>query len=188
MRIPQKMRRLLASCLQKDPKQRLQAIGDYRLLLEEPAGWRACVTDRLGWAMAASLASGARNSGLPVGGARRGQWSARSCDWSVDLGPDAVAGQFTTTAISPDGARLAFPFKNPDGKQKLATRLLERDQADGALGNRKRKRPVLFAGWKMDRVFRRWKNGKDLGPGRCTSSAVRRPRRARSELGGPTAT
>jgi Tol biopolymer transport system component len=44
---------------------------------------------------------------------------------SVDLGPNAVAGQFTTTAISPDGARLVFPVKSSDGKQMLATRLLD---------------------------------------------------------------
>src|SRR4051794_22355881 len=31
--VPRKVRRLLEVCLQKDPKQRLQAIGDYRLLL-----------------------------------------------------------------------------------------------------------------------------------------------------------
>ena len=43
---------------------------------------------------------------------------------SVDLGPDAVAGQFTTMVISPDGARLVFPVKSPDGKQMLATRLV----------------------------------------------------------------
>jgi serine/threonine-protein kinase len=43
---------------------------------------------------------------------------------SVDLGPDAVTGQFTTTAISPDGTRLAFPAKSPDGRQILATRSL----------------------------------------------------------------
>src|SRR6202050_470302 len=36
-RVPVKVRRLLQACLQKDPKQRLQAIGDWRLLLEEPA-------------------------------------------------------------------------------------------------------------------------------------------------------
>jgi Tol biopolymer transport system component len=34
-RVPIKLRRLLQSCLQKDPKQRLQAIGDWRLLIED---------------------------------------------------------------------------------------------------------------------------------------------------------
>jgi hypothetical protein len=33
---PRKVRRLLEACLQKDPARRLQAIGDYRLLLTEP--------------------------------------------------------------------------------------------------------------------------------------------------------
>jgi len=34
-RVPMKVRRLLQSCLRKDPKQRLQAIGDWRLLIED---------------------------------------------------------------------------------------------------------------------------------------------------------
>src|SRR5271170_1675534 len=34
-RIPTKVRRLLQSCLQKDPKQRLQAIGDWRLPIDD---------------------------------------------------------------------------------------------------------------------------------------------------------
>jgi serine/threonine protein kinase/Tol biopolymer transport system component len=34
-RVPAQTRRLLQVCLQKDPKQRLQAIGDWRLLLED---------------------------------------------------------------------------------------------------------------------------------------------------------
>ena len=34
-RVPTKVRRLLQLCLQKDPRQRLQAIGDWRLLLED---------------------------------------------------------------------------------------------------------------------------------------------------------
>jgi serine/threonine protein kinase len=33
--VPAKVRRLLEACLQKDPKQRLQAIGDWRLLLTD---------------------------------------------------------------------------------------------------------------------------------------------------------
>jgi serine/threonine-protein kinase len=35
VRVPNRMRRLLQVCLQKDPKQRLQAIGDWRLFLED---------------------------------------------------------------------------------------------------------------------------------------------------------
>src|SRR5215471_637909 len=34
--IPERVRRLLAACLQKDPKKRLQSIGDMRLLIESP--------------------------------------------------------------------------------------------------------------------------------------------------------
>src|SRR3984957_13307096 len=34
-RVPAKAHRLLQACLQKDPKRRLQAIGDWRLLLED---------------------------------------------------------------------------------------------------------------------------------------------------------
>jgi Tol biopolymer transport system component len=36
-RVPAKVRRLLQACLQKDPKQRLQAIGDWKLMLAEDA-------------------------------------------------------------------------------------------------------------------------------------------------------
>jgi len=51
--------------------------------------------------------------------------------FSVDLGPGAMAGENTTVAISPDGRRLVFPARGADGKQQLATRLL--DQANAAL-------------------------------------------------------
>jgi serine/threonine-protein kinase len=49
--------------------------------------------------------------------------------FSVDLGPDALPGFNLTAAISPDGRRLVFPARGPDGKQRLATRLLDRVQA-----------------------------------------------------------
>jgi serine/threonine-protein kinase len=48
---------------------------------------------------------------------------------SVDLGPDALPGLNLTVAISPDGRRLVFPARGPDGKQQLATRLLDQAQA-----------------------------------------------------------
>jgi serine/threonine-protein kinase len=120
--VPQEVRRLLASCMQKDPKQRLQAIGDYRLLLEEQAQAIAPSRSRLGWVVAVL------GAGLMI--SLWAPWrSTQTVDrplmrLDVDLGPDAVAGQFTTTAISPDGTRLVFPVKSSDGKQMLATRLL----------------------------------------------------------------
>jgi serine/threonine-protein kinase len=48
--------------------------------------------------------------------------------FSVDLGPEAVAGPRITAAISPDGRRLTFVARGAGGKEQLATRLL--DQAN----------------------------------------------------------
>jgi serine/threonine-protein kinase len=48
---------------------------------------------------------------------------------SADLGPDAMTGFGLTAAISPDGRRLVFPMRGPDGKQQLATRLLNQAEA-----------------------------------------------------------
>jgi serine/threonine-protein kinase len=76
------------------------------------------------WAVAAALALV-----LAVTGA--GWWRAtRPVDrpltrFSVDLGPDALRGINLTAAISPDGRRLVFPGRGPDGKPLLATRLLD---------------------------------------------------------------
>src|SRR5208337_24041 len=47
---------------------------------------------------------------------------------SVDLGLDAMTGRNLTVAISPDGRRLVFPAHGPEGKQQLATRLLDQAQ------------------------------------------------------------
>ena len=49
--------------------------------------------------------------------------------FSADLGPDAVEGSNVTTAISPDGTRLAFVARGPAGKEQLATRLLAQPKA-----------------------------------------------------------
>jgi len=120
--VPEKVRRLLASCLQKDPKQRLQAIGDYRLLLEEQPQAIAPSRSRLRWVVAALALISIVLGAIAWRATRPVERPLMRLD--VDLGPDAVAGQFTTTAISPDGARLVFPIKSADGKQVLATRLL----------------------------------------------------------------
>src|SRR5258708_11209265 len=48
---------------------------------------------------------------------------------SVDLGTDSMNGGHLTAAISPDGKRIVFPARGPNGKQMLATRLLDQDRA-----------------------------------------------------------
>jgi serine/threonine-protein kinase len=48
---------------------------------------------------------------------------------NVDLGPEAVTGLNLTVAISPDGRRLVYPARGPDGKELLATRLLDQAQS-----------------------------------------------------------
>jgi serine/threonine-protein kinase len=126
-RIPDKVQRLLHSRLEKDPKQRLLDIGDARRLLEERPLAVAPSRSWLGWAagvLAIALVS--------VGGL---YWRAtRPLDLpltrlSVDLGPGAMTGLNLTVAISPDGRRLVFPARGPNGKQQLATRLLDQAQA-----------------------------------------------------------
>ena len=122
--VPSKVRRLLKRCLEKDPKRRLRDIGDAWGLLEEQPPAESVDHSKLPWAVAAALAV----ISIVFGGLF---WrTTRQVDHpvmrlSVDLGPDAVAGPFTTAAISPDGARLVFPAKSPDGKQMFATRLLD---------------------------------------------------------------
>jgi serine/threonine-protein kinase len=48
---------------------------------------------------------------------------------TVDLGAEATASRNLMAAISPDGRRLVFPARGPDGVQRLATRLLDQAQA-----------------------------------------------------------
>src|ERR1700680_4466718 len=89
--VPPKVRRLLRSCLQKDPKQRLQAIGDWRLLLDEQVPGQAETGPSrmagVAWIVAAAL-------GVIAAGGFFGWWRATRpverplIRLSVDLGPE----------------------------------------------------------------------------------------------------
>jgi serine/threonine-protein kinase len=126
--IPASVRPVVEGCLRKDPRRRWRSIGDVQMALE--AGLPATpapVAERrrtMPWAIAlAALAIGCA--------AGWAAWRAtRPADrplmrFSVDLGPDAAIGLNVTAAISPDGQRLVYPARGPDGKQQLAALLLD---------------------------------------------------------------
>ena len=125
-RVPAKVRRLVRSCLEKDPKQRLQAISDWRLLLEDQPLPEAHAR-RLPWTIAAALATVAAI-------ALWAPWrSEKPADrplvrLDVDLNPDvsSLAADsligWDSIAISPDGTRLVYGAGAPT---KLFTRRLD---------------------------------------------------------------
>jgi serine/threonine-protein kinase len=126
---------VLQKCLAKDRDQRWQSardLGDELAWIAQsapdvPSRRRSKIWSVWLWAIAGALALA-----LAVTGA--GWWNAtRPVDHpltrlSLDLGPNALTGVDTTVVLSPDGRRIVFPARGAEGKQQLATRLL--DQAE----------------------------------------------------------
>jgi serine/threonine-protein kinase len=132
---PPVIRRLLCRCLERDPRRRLQAIGEARFILEEPEEpvslppappsrqarihpWQAAVAAMVLVSLAslALLWRATRPVGQPL------------LRFSVDLGPGAIPGSHFPAAISPDGRRIAYLVRK-DRATRLATRLLDQAEA-----------------------------------------------------------
>jgi serine/threonine-protein kinase len=125
--VPEPVRGVVERSLRKGVRRRWQSIGDVRIALDEapehaPEEPRRSV---LPWVVAAAVLAVIAVAGWLV------VWRAtRPVDHplirlSVDLGPDALSGANVTVVISRDGRRLVFPVRGPNGKQMLATRLLD---------------------------------------------------------------
>ena len=125
--IPAGIRPVMERCLQRDPRLRWRSIGDVFVMLEEGApAAPATPVPRLRRRVTPWIVTGLA---LALGGA--GWWRAtRPVDHpltrlSVDLGPEALPSVNLTAAISPDGRRLVYRARGPDGKPHLAMRLLD---------------------------------------------------------------
>jgi serine/threonine-protein kinase len=131
---PQPIGWLLRRCLEKDPRSRLQAIGEARCTLEGredlaptlsnlppartgPVGSLSILAAVLG-ILAAALAISLWRATRPV--------TAPMLRFSADMGSAAPASPLLTAAISPDGRRIVYPMQTPTGVQ-LATRLLDQN-------------------------------------------------------------
>jgi serine/threonine-protein kinase len=143
-RVPAKAHRLLRSCLEKDPRQRLRDVGDAWRLLEEPppAGpaksggpWKVAVAAAIVLAVVSTISLLAlwrapQPAGQPL------------VTLNLDLGPEVslVSGYAPAMDLSPDGKRIAFVSEGPDGIRHLFTLRLDQPHAtvlaktDGALG------------------------------------------------------
>jgi hypothetical protein len=162
---PAPVRRLLRSCLQKDPKARLKSIGDWRLLLDEggTAASAPVRANRLPWAVAvAAMLFGAAAAGW---GWLRHEAPITPGAYELDVLPpngetvhqDAGGGY---QAISPDGRTLAYisegngarhilvrPLDSPTSRVLAGTEL-----ADGLFWSPDSRHVGFTAGSKLERV------------------------------------
>jgi len=115
---PESIKRLLRRCLERDPKKRLQHIGDARLELDEPASTAAASApatgrsvwrDRAGWVMAGLIAL---TAGVLL--LRPRTLQAPPAEVRLDITapgtPDPVS-----LALSPDGTKIAFSGSGDQG-------------------------------------------------------------------------
>jgi serine/threonine-protein kinase len=128
-RVPAALRRLLHACLHKDPNQRLQAIGDWRLLLDDAVSVVPGTKRRALWAVAGALA-------IVAALASWAPWRLTSPDHPqpalrldldlgtamapTNLGPDAI--------LSPNGTRLVFVVQGANTRSRLLTRRLDQPE------------------------------------------------------------
>jgi len=149
--VPSSIRALLRRCLQKDPRQRLQAIGEARITIDDVLSGSpgAAATDAeearagtrrpvvLPWALAAVLAVVV--AGLGILAIRRPRRSPPAPVLSfVPPPPGTTLRSYGfgsgRVVVSPDGARLAFSATDQDGVTRLWVRPLNSASATPVKG------------------------------------------------------
>ncbi len=162
---PPSVRVLLERCLERDPKQRLQAIGESRIALERtiagssgvlPAAFRETAPVAragklplyLSWALAVACAAAAGALALRPRGP-----DVRVYRATINP-PEGTTFVFDTTqpgppVLSPDGRRLAFTARGADSKVRLYVRALDSTEAQPLEGTEGAQYPF----WSPDSRF-----------------------------------
>ena len=127
-RVPEKVRPLLQRCLEKDPKRRLRDAGDAMLLLDSapppPCQRQSSRMPLLALGGVAALLA------LALGGVsyvhfREAPPAAEVMRFQVGLPESVNFTQFGTSAISPDGRKIAFAAYGYDGNPRVWIRSLD---------------------------------------------------------------
>jgi serine/threonine-protein kinase len=157
---PAWLRRLLQRCLEKDPRRRLQAIGEARVQIEDAAGGAPDGADVPGvapalmgspWPRALTWTLATSTLGLAIALVLlTAPWRVETpldrplMRLDVDLGPDvslpALSDPGSIVAISPDGTRLVYASGTPT---RLFTRRLDQPNATELPGTRGAARPFF---------------------------------------------
>src|SRR5262245_36248705 len=144
---PRPIRNLIRRCLTKDRKQRLQAIGEARIIIADSAATEepqaALSASRFPWAIGAAVASIlALIFGFGWWRASRPPAPAHLMNINFDLGPDAVLENVPVT-LSPDGTRMVYVSRGSGGKTQLSMRVLDQPTATVLPGTEGASRPFF---------------------------------------------
>ncbi|MCM3875679.1 MAG: protein kinase [Thermoanaerobaculia bacterium] len=176
---PPSVRVLLERCLERDPKQRLQAIGESRIALERtiagssgvrvgapaeavPVARASRVSLYLPWAIAAAFAAAAGVLGVLALRSRAPE--ERVYRATINPPEGSVFAVDTTQpgppVLSPDGRKLAFTARAADGKVRLFVRLLDSSEAQPLSGTENAQYPFWspdgrFLGFGADQKLKR---------------------------------
>ena len=178
--VPNELRRVLETCLQKDPRNRLRDIGDVWLLLDRPGPERPPASARRRALIAASAVAVA----AVVAAVGVSWWTVRR-----ELPPPREVVAFPVSApdqstfelgfaLSPDGRSLAFPVRGKDGVVRVWVRTMDAVAARPVPGTEGVMRSVI---WSPDGRFlafpvdRAWKKVDLAGSAPVTLCEVENP-------------
>jgi serine/threonine protein kinase/Tol biopolymer transport system component len=149
--VPATCRRLIDACLQKDPKKRLQSIGDVRHLIEDPSTTAAAGARHSTGPLMRALAAVAALSTIGLAGLafvhfRETPPPGRSMQLSVGVPEGAYVGFVT---IAPDGSRLTLNFAESGGRPQIHVRAIDSGQLQPLTGSTMARTPF----WSPDSRF-----------------------------------
>jgi eukaryotic-like serine/threonine-protein kinase len=150
--VPVKFRRLIAKCLQKDPKQRLRDIGDWRELFDSGSVAATTARARPGLRMGAPLAAGGFAAIAAVMSFVHLREKPPEPPGRVQFEVSATEAAPATphVVISPDGRQLLFTGLTADGQERLWVRNLETADAHPLAGTEGPTAPSPNPFWSAD--------------------------------------
>ncbi|MBZ5626855.1 MAG: protein kinase, partial [Acidobacteriia bacterium] len=131
---PPRIRKLLRRCLERDRKQRLQAIGEARIAIDAPEDAApeeqaaAPHKPRPVWPWATAFAAALCLAALAWWQATRPPPLRPLIRLTAELAPGVALDSQSLLALSSDGTRLAFSMRSEEGKKMLAIRNLGDNQ------------------------------------------------------------